>query len=170
MLKQLRSLILKAKDSEFYMFILNRMLWVGIPFNKPHKLKVERITDTFVTTVSPYIRRNFNHIKGIHACCIATVAEFSSGLLLISKLDPGKYRLIMADLHAEYHYQAKSKLTAKTELSEDVLEEEVIAPLNETDKIIKKMQTFIYDADNNHVATVTTQWQIKSWAKVKTKV
>ena len=87
-----------AKSSGFGLWKLNLGLSYIIPFNKPHRIKVKSISDTKVTTFIPYRRRNFNHIKGIHACGMATCAEFSSGLLLLSRLDPKKYRLIMESI------------------------------------------------------------------------
>jgi len=170
MLKKLKNLIEKAKTSSFYLYILNRLLWIGIPFNKPHRLKIIEVTDKHIKTFAPFRRKNLNHIKGIHACCIATVSEFSSGTMLISKLDPGKFRIIMANLNATYHYQAKKDLTAITELDDITLENDILSPLKTSDKIIKILKTDVYDADNNHVATVETTWQIKSWKSVKTKV
>lgn len=170
MLKKLKQLIIKAKGSKFWLFVLNRLLWIGIPFNKPHKLRIIDISENHIKTFSPFRRKNLNHIKGIHACCIATVSEFSSGTMLISKLDPGKYRIIMANLNATYHYQAKKDLTAITKLDDETLNNDIIEPLTKEEKIIKVLKTEVYDADNNHVATVETSWQIKSWSSVKTKV
>lgn len=170
MLKKLKSLIEKAKDSPLYLYILNRLLWIGIPFNKPHRLRIIDISDNHIKTFAPFRRKNLNHIKGIHACCIATVSEFSSGTMLISKLDPGKFRIIMSNLNATYHYQAKKDLTAITELDDITLDKDVLTPLKTSEKIIKVLKTEVYDADDNHVATVETSWQIKSWDKVKTKV
>lgn len=43
-----------------------------------------------------------NHVRGIHVCAIATIAEFSTGFLLLTRLDDAKYRLIMSNMELEY--------------------------------------------------------------------
>ena len=40
---------------------------------------------------------------------------FSAGLLLLSRLEPARYRLIMSNLEVEYRYQAKQDITADEE-------------------------------------------------------
>ena len=73
-----------AKKSRFGLFKLNFGLGFIIPFNKPHGIKVTAITDNSVSTIIPYRRKNMNHIRGVHACGMATCAEFASGLLLLT--------------------------------------------------------------------------------------
>ena len=75
-----------AKNSKFGLFKLNLGLGYVIPFNRPHKIKILEIKDDSVKTIIPYRRKNFNHIKGLHACGMATAAEFSSGFMLILSL------------------------------------------------------------------------------------
>ena len=88
-----------AKTSKFGLFKLNLGLGYVIPFNRPHKIKILEIKDDSVKTIIPYRRKNFNHIKGVHACGMATAAEFSSGFMLLTKLGSKKYRLIAAKNH-----------------------------------------------------------------------
>ena len=70
-------LIEKAKTSHLYLRFLNWGLYRMIPFNAPHGFEIAEITDWEVKTVLPYIRKNLNHINGIHACALATVSEFT---------------------------------------------------------------------------------------------
>jgi len=123
-----------------------------------------------VQTTAPYRRRNHNHVRGIHACCIATVAEFSSGLLFLSRLNPKRYRLIMARLEIDYHYQAKGAIVATTSLSDEELKQRVLRPLAESDKVQTTLPTEVHDQQGNLVATVQVTWQIKPWDRVRTQV
>lgn len=162
--------ITNAKTSGFGLWKLNVGLSYIIPFNKPHRIKVKAITDHKVTTIIPFKRRNLNHIKGIHACGMATCAEFSSGLLLLSRLDPKKYRLIMESIEMKYHYQAKTDIIAEYEMTDEWLNSMVIEPLKREEKVFVKCEINLFDSNKNHVATGFTNWQIKDWEKVKTKL
>ena len=84
-------LIDKAQNSSFYLRVLNWSLWRIIPFNKPHGIKIQKIESDGIVTTLPYKRKNLNHIKGLHACGMATLAEFTTGLMLLKKLDTSKY-------------------------------------------------------------------------------
>src|SRR3569623_3036662 len=96
------TLIQKAKTSSFYRKVLNWSLNKMIPFNRPHHFQIVEIDDYKLKSRVPYRKSNFNHIRGIHACALATVTEFTSGFLLITRLDAKKYRLIMQRLEMDY--------------------------------------------------------------------
>jgi len=159
-----------AKGSSFGLCKLNMMLGWAIPFNKPHGIKIHAIKDYELSAIIPYKRKNFNHIKGIHACGLATCSEFASGFLLMTNLNFKKYRLIMEKIEMTYHYQAKSTSFAKIELSDDWFESKIFTPLKSSDKITITNSVNTYDKDNNHICTAIVTWQIKNWNKVKTKV
>ena len=161
-------IIADAKSSSFGLKKMNFGLFRMIPFNKPHGIKIIKLEDDKVVTQIKYKRKNLNHIKGIHACGLATCAEFASGMLLITKLDARKYRLIMQSLDMEFHYQAKKDATAEFELSDAWVKENILDPLSSQEKVQVKCEIMLYDADRNHVATGHTNWQIKPWDKVKT--
>lgn len=160
----------KAKTSGFYRKILNIGLDRLVPFNKPHGFKVIEIGEHHLKTMVPYKKANFNHIKGIHACALATLSEFTTGFLLLTNLDPKKYRLIMQSLSMDYYYQAKMDAYGSFKISEEWLETMIYKPLKSTEKVIVACEVEIHDAENNHISTGKVNWQIKSWEKVKTKV
>lgn len=162
--------IAHAKKSKFGLFKLNLGLGYMIPFNHPHGIKIAELGDDFVRTKIPYQKRNFNHIKGIHACGLATAAEFASGFLLLTKLGSENYRLIMESIEMKYHYQAKKDVYAKFEVTEKWMNENVFMPLKETDVLFIRCEILLHDTENNHVATGYTNWQIKPWKKVKTQL
>ncbi|MEO9532093.1 MAG: DUF4442 domain-containing protein [Crocinitomicaceae bacterium] len=162
--------IANAKASNFGLWKLNFGLGMMIPFNKPHKIKIKTIEDDKVTTIIPYKRKNFNHIKGVHACGMATAAEFASGFLLLTKLGAKKYRLIMQSLRMEYVYQAKTDIIAEFSVDDLWIEEKIKTPLKSEDAVLIECEIKLFDTDKNHVATGYTNWQIKDWQKVKTKL
>lgn len=166
----LSRLISRAKKSGFYLRVLNIGLNQMVPFNRPHGFKVLEIGDNHLKTLVPYKRRNFNHIKGIHACALATLAEFTTGLLLLIKLDPKNYRLIMQKLEMEYHYQARMDAFAIFTISDEWLRLKILGPLSTDDKVTVNCEVKIHDMEKNHLATGIITWQIKKWDKVKTKV
>lgn len=164
------TILQKAKTSSFYLKILNWSLNKMIPFNKPHHFKVVTIEDYKLQTLIPYRKSNFNHIRGIHACALATVTEFTSGFLLISLLDAKKYRLIMHRLEMDYHYQGKIDALATFEISDTWMREQIYDPLKSQDAVEVVCEVKIHDVKGNHLTTGKIFWHIKDWAKVRTKV
>lgn len=169
-LAKLPALIEGARKSPFKLRLLNLFLGRLIPFNRPHGVRILELGKEHVKTTAPYKRKNHNHIRGVHACCIATIAEFSSGLLFLSRLNPSRYRLIMAKLEIDYHYQAKGPIIAETRLNEQQLKDQILKPLADTDKLLFTQATEIHDNQQNHIASARVTWQIKRWDAVKTKV
>jgi len=169
-LAMLPGLLQSAQDSADNLRRLNQLLAQAIPFNAPHGFVVESVAGGAIRTRAPYRPENFNHIQGIHACGIATIAELSSGLLLLARLNPAEYRLIMAKLEIDYHYQAKADLIAETTLSPERMETEILAPLRAGDSLTKTLQTTVRDVHDNLVATAQVSWQIKAWANVRTRM
>ncbi|HEY9044709.1 MAG TPA: DUF4442 domain-containing protein [Ohtaekwangia sp.] len=166
----LNTAVQKAKSSAFYRKLLNWSLNRMIPFNRPHGFRILEIGDYHLKTSIPYAKKNFNHIRGIHACALATVSEFTTGFLLISKLDSKKYRLIMQRLEMDYHYQGKMDATATFTISEDWLQRFIYDPLKTQESVVIICEVKIHDAQGNHLTTGNIHWQIKDWQKVKTKV
>lgn len=160
----------RARESRFWRAVLNRMLSYMIPFNRPHGYAIEELGDDYLKARLPYKRSNFNHIKGLHACALATLAEFTTGFMLIRKLDARKYRLIMKKLEMTYHYQGKSDATARFEVSENWLNEKVLKPLQENEAVEVVCEVMLYDAKQNHLATGNVCWHVKPWKAVRTKV
>lgn len=148
---------------------LNLILGLGIPFNKPHGIKLQELTEDKVSAVFPYKRKNLNHIKGLHACGLATVAEFCSGIALLNKLGTKKYRLIMSTLRMEYHYQAKATAIASYTMSAEKLQEMILGPLEKEDAVLLECEVPVHDTAGNHLCTAYVNWQVKPWDKVRTK-
>lgn len=160
----------KAKHSSFYLKVLNWSLGRMIPFNKPHGFKIFEIEDFRLKIIIPYRKSNFNHIRGLHACALATISEFATGFLLLSNLDIKKYRLIMQRLEMDYHYQGKMDAFAEFVISKEWLQENIVNPLQIQEAVLVPCEVKIHDSKGNHLTTGKVFWQIKSWSKVKTKL
>ena len=160
----------KAKKSGFWLWILNFLLGRGIPFNRSHRFKLVEINDNLVRTVVPYRRSNHNHIRGIHACALATAAEFSAGFLLMQNFIPAHYRLIMSSINVEYKYQAKMRVISESCLSREQIESDILKPLETASSIDIEIRSDLVDDSGNLVAVAHTVWQIKKWNEVRTKM
>ena len=135
-------LIEKAKTSSFYLWLLNVSFDRMIPFNRPHGFRIIEIGTHHVRTKLPYKKRNLNHLKGLHACALATLTEITSGFIFATQLDPAKYRIILKRLEVDYTYQGKTNAFGEFR---------------------------IVDEKGNQLTHGKATWQIKGWDKVKTK-
>ena len=163
-------IIEKAKHSAFWRWVLNQSLYQMVPFNRPHKFQVMEIEDHFLKAKIPYRESNFNHIRGLHACALATISEFATGFLLLSRLDIKKYRLIMQRIEMDYHYQGKMDAFAEFRTSEEWFKKNITDPLRSQESVVVPCEIKIHDVKGNHITTGKVFWQIKDWTKVKTKL
>ena len=167
---EFKTLLVRARHSGFYRWILNVGLRRMVPFNKPHRFEVVELGDDHVKILIPYRRSNLNHIKGLHACALATISEYATGLLLLSKLGFEKYRIIMQRLEMDYHYQGKTDAFAEFAMTDDWIENYIKNPLETQESVVIKREVQVNDAQGKHLTTGNVHWQIKKWANVKTKV
>ena len=157
-----------ARQSAWKRRLLNFILPKLIPFNAPHGFKVIPQKDGGIRVRIPYWRINRNHIKGTHACALATGSEMCAGLSLLERLDPKKHRLIMRTLHMEYHYQAKKHAHAFAKPS-DADMEQILREMEDKGVAEYASTVQVKDTDGNLLATGTVTWQVKDWNKVRTR-
>ena len=165
----IEELIKKARHSPWSLWKLNFLLHRYIPFNKPHNLNITSIDTQKVVVKLPYRKSNLNHLKGLHACAMATAAEYASGLLLLYKSGLGKYRIIMESLQVSYHYQGHKDAFATFEMNDQTFQDSVLSPLKKDGVVYVKCKIPLKDIEGNVLCEVSTNWQIKKWDKVKTK-
>ncbi len=165
-----KSISQKASTSKFWLWVLNRGLGYTIPFNIPHQLEIVKISTTNIATRLPLIRKNKNHLGGMHACALATIGEFTGGALIVGLLDPTKYRLILKSLKMEYYYQAKTNVHASFTITEEEFEAGIITPLTLHQSILYPIEICVYDDHQKHICTAFTVWQLKSWANTNMKI
>lgn len=162
-------LIQRAQTSAVWRWVLNCALQRFIPFNRAHGFTIDALGDDFVQVRLPYKKSNLNHIKGLHACALATLAEYTTGFMLVKKLDARKYRLIMKRLEMEYHYQGRTDAVARFEITSHWLQKKVLEPLTHHEAIEVVCEVAVLDVQRNHLATGRVRWHIKPWHAVKTK-
>ena len=164
------TLLSNARGSAIHRWWANLLLpWI-IPFNRPHGFKVVPLKEGGVSVEIPYWRINQNHIRGMHACALATAAEMCSGLSILELVDPKQYRMIMRTLRMDYHYQAKKRTVAVCAPTSQEITEQVVRPLESSDAVEYTNTVQLNDAAGNHIATGTVTWQVKPWSKVRTKI
>ncbi len=159
----------KAKRSSFYLWMLNFFFERMVPFNLPHKFRVAYVGDNDVKTLLPYRRRNLNHVKGLHACALATLTEMTSGFMLAVKLDPKKYRLILRRLEMDYLYQGKMDAVCEFSLTPEWMQKNIYDVLAHADAAEIVAEVKIFDVKGNQLTLGKAHWQVKDWAKVRTK-
>lgn len=160
--------IARARTSGFHRWLLNAGLRWSIPFNRPHGFRVVPLADGGIRVEVPFKRANRNHIRGMHACCLATAAELCSGLALISRSDPGRHRIIMGALRMDYHWQAKTRVQAVFHMSGADLEQHLLQPLRNEGVAVYTARVELHDAVGKQVATGHVTWQVKPWKHVRT--
>lgn len=161
-MKQLEHILNKAYKSNFWLWILNKGLNRIIPFNAPHKFYIDKIDLNNIQVNIPYIRKNLNHLKGVHACALATASEYACGFLLISRLSPSNYRLIMRNMHVDYVKQGKENLKVKFNLSEDRLLE-IKRRLEVSQQSLEIFEVEIRNAKGDLISIAKLEWQLKEW-------
>ena len=165
----LENIVKRSYSSSFWLSILNYGLWVKIPFNKPHRLRIKSLSENSITVHIPYIRKNLNHLKGIHACALATASEYACGFLLISRLSADKYRLIMRSMHVDYTKQGKSDLFVKFNLAEERIEI-IKNKLQNEPQCLEILEVEVRDAHQNLISVAKLEWQLKEWTKINSKL
>ena len=86
-MKNIVPLMEKAQHSSLAVSLVSRHGW-AIPFNQAHGLSRYGHWRGLRYGCDRYRRRNFNHIRGIHACAIATIGEYAAGLMLMRQFTP----------------------------------------------------------------------------------
>lgn len=156
----------KSEQSKWYLFLVNFGLTYMIPFNRGHRFKLTQMqADHFVVKV-PYISRNKNHIRGIHACAQMTGMEMCSGIGLLYHFSAQKYRLIMKDIKIEYLLQGKEDLYAHFNPNPDQIKQ-WITYLDSNEKLDVHIPVAIKTAQGEVVAKSELTWQLKNWQFVK---
>ena len=166
----LQQLFQRAKSSKLARYALNRALSNLVPFNRSHRIEISKVGDSWVQVSIPYARQNLNHLKGLHACALATACEFSTGVCLFMQLDPATYRLIMRSLEIDYFYQGKTDALATCQLTPEWIAERVQQPLSHQQEILVTTEAEAFDDQQPLLCRARISWQIKEWANLKTKI
>lgn len=149
-----------ASRGGFTRYLLNRALYRLIPFNGPHRLKVLEASKGHACVLLPYRRNNLNHLKGLHACALATLAEYTSGIALLSVAGDG-IRIIMKSLHVEYHKQGKTPATATYTVDALTIKKSLEEALSVSEPLWHKAVVEVVNASGEVLCTAAIEWQLK---------
>lgn len=152
-------------NSRFGRWLLNRKMSRIIPFNRPHGITIVSLKNGHCVCCLPFIKRNFNHLGGLHACALATVAEYSAGLLLVNAFDMKCYRIIMVSINVKYHRQGLMDCLASSQCVQDVMDD-LKNTIKAQGKGLILLESLLHDVDGHLLATVNTKWQLKLWKKI----
>jgi len=98
-------------------------------------------------------RKVRNHLNCVHAIALINLGEFTSGLALLTGLQPG-VRGIVTGLSIEYFKKARGRLTAITEVEQEQLSFETEA------NIERQVYAEIKDQNGDLVARSCATWQL----------
>ena len=158
--------LLGSSESKLGLIVLQKVLNSAIPFNLPHKFKFIELSEIKTRISMPYIKNNRNHLGGIHACAIAALGEYTSGLAVLKSFGFTKYRIILSDLHVNYIKQAKEIVTGDVSIEKDELKR-VKAELSSEGISEITLATNIINHNDEIVSVVQSTWQLKSWDQIK---
>ena len=161
--------LFKAKGGQ--VFWLNVIFKRILPFNAPHGIRILELNEEGVKVRLPSKRANRNHLKGMHACAIATACEFCSGLAVLAQFEMKDYRLIMNRLEVDYlRRPVKGGCVAKADISPNLREEVQQMISSSSDGAARfVMPSVLLDASGETVARATVHWHVKAWNDVKYK-
>ncbi len=168
--KKLLQYLLERTSTEhnaFALAILNKLLPQVIPFNGPLGLKIEALTNTRSLVSIPFIRANKNHLGGVHACAMATVGEYTAGILALKHFGAEDYRLILKNISVDYFKQGRQKLWAEVKV-ESFPEKGDAFDLHLVTHLYQSKPTNATSAEGP-VATIKTHWQLKKWSLLRSK-
>jgi len=141
---------------------LDRLMRVALPFNRPHRIRIDAVSEEAVSVVLPNRKSNRNHLGGMHACAIAAALEFSSGASILLEVGMRDYRIIMGRLEIDYLAKPKGNCVAKAKRNTPdvqgltgVLEAEGVSQIAQ--------RSSLYDASGEHCAEASVHWHLKAW-------
>lgn len=165
--KLLESLLERAAQGGIALKTLSMGLPMLVPFNHGHGYRILQVGDTQATQVRiPYRRSNHNHLRGIHACALATGAELCAGLSILASYPASRYRIIMSDLRCHYSFQARSHCIASVLPLSDEQKALLEAQLLQEQKAFIEVMVEIKDQQQEVVASAAVLWQIKEWEAI----
>ena len=136
-----------------------------IPFNAPHGLRIAAVTTgpdgTAVEVLLPWRRSNRNHIGTVHACALATAAEFATGLGLVDAARSlGPFRLVLTRLEVDYTRRAMGPCTARSVWPAERLAQ-AVADATRDGAVALDGSATVHDAEGLEVARARTVWHIR---------
>ena len=156
----------RAKSGKPWIF--SRLMQEVIPFNRPHGISVVDLSPEKCRVYLPCKRRNKNHLGTMHACAIATAAEYVSGLNVVQAFDMNHYRLIMSRIDVDYTRRPEGFCYTESSISSTLMSQ-INSDLEKEGVSKFSLVSIVTDSKNEKVAEATIHWQVKFWEKVRVK-
>jgi acyl-coenzyme A thioesterase PaaI-like protein len=157
----------RAKSGNFIW--LNVVFKRVLPFNAPHGIKISGLNEDQVQVALPSRRANQNHLKGMHACAMATACEFCSGIAVLIRFDMTDYRLIMNRLEVEYlRRPAPGDCMAVADIPDDLaarVNAEIDTSQDGASRFV--LPSRLLDSNGEVVAEAQVHWHVKPWSRVR---
>lgn len=136
---------------------LSRLPWLGpklfslylgvlVPYSGSIRAQVVKLERGEVEIQMPDLPDLRNHLSSLHAIALANLAEFSSGLAVITSLDE-KQRAILVKMEAVYKKKARGKIRAVSQFQSSGQAEEVV-------------EAHLYDSAGDEVVCFHATWKI----------
>jgi hypothetical protein len=158
--------LIKRSESKSGLLAIEKVFRIGIPFNKPHGISFKKLTSYESLMLMKNKRINHNHLGGIHACAIATLGEFSAGILLCKNFEMSSFRVIMKEINVTYSSQGRKDILSSAEI-DSVLVEDLKKRIVLDSQADVELISNITDITGKEIAIVKTTWQLKSWKEVR---
>jgi len=125
------------------------LVGIIIPYTGSMRSRVLKLTPGHSQVLLKERRRVRNHLKSVHAIALANVAEFSTGIAVLSGM-PSGYNGILVKLTIDYVKKARGDLIAECKTALPEYQEKTEVPV----------LTEIRDASGDVVCTATATWLI----------
>ncbi len=113
-----RIALLNHAPASIRVWLISKMLGRTIKLLGTTKTRIVRLTPQYSEITIGNLRRNRNHIGGVHACAIALAAETATGLLVGMHVSSRAVPVIKS-MHVDFTHRAYGSITAKAHLTDD---------------------------------------------------
>lgn len=156
-----------AQSSEEGLRQLNEFFWKGIPFNKPHGVTIRHVSEERVTLSLPYEEPNFNHVETLHACALATLAEFATGLMLLVHFDPSEYRVLLQSMEIAYRFPGRRDAVADFVVDLAWLRNEIVPQVERGEGASIPLEVAVDDTGGHQLCSATLHWYVRRASRAK---
>lgn len=115
----------------------------------------------------PFRTLNRNHVRGLHACALATGAEYATGLLLVKNFSFAQYRLLMKRIEVQYLRQGRAKAYAVASADAETLRNSVTPVLQQYGEAELQLEVKVIDSDGEALCEARIDWHLKDWLAEK---
>ncbi len=130
-------------------FLFSLLVGIIIPYTGSMRSRVLILVPGHAQVLLKDRRRIRNHLRSVHAIALANLAEFSTGLAMLSGM-PGGFNGILVKLDVDYTKKARGDLLAECKTTVPEFKERTEVPV----------VSEIRDSSGDIVCTTTATWLI----------